>query len=395
MTRILVIEDEPTILANVLQILEIGGYEATGAENGLEGIELARRSTPDLIISDIMMPGADGYDVLLHIRNDTAMSMTPFIFLTALADKAAMRQGFEFGADDYLTKPFTASELLVAVSTRLERHSAIVREYNRKVEDLRGNILHMLPHELRTPLNVILGYSEFLITSSQSMGPEKITEIAERINQGGRRLNRLIENFLLYTQIKLIQADPAQFQALRGSRLTQPKVIIEQVAMQQAQQAGRDQDLQMDVENRQSVCILEDSFKKIVEELVDNGFKFSKSGKPVQVRAAPVDGTYVVQVNDYGRGMTGQQIADIDACMQFERGIYEQQGTGVGLSIVKGLIDLFAGTLTIESTPARGQASLPPCRWMINHQGMELDSCRLAVSTALTDYLSRVRQFPN
>jgi two-component system, sensor histidine kinase and response regulator len=364
MPRILVVEDEPTILANILQILEIGGYDAIGAENGLEGIELARRSSPDLIISDIMMPDADGYDVLLNIRNDAAMSMTPFIFLTALADKAAMRQGFEFGADDYLTKPFTASELLVAVSTRLERHSAIVREYNRKVEDLRGNILHMLPHELRTPLNVILGYSEFLITSSQSMGPEKITEIAERINQGGRRLNRLIENFLLYTQIKLIQAEPAQFQALRGSRITHPKAIIEQLAIQQAQQLGRDQDLQMDIENADgtSVCILEDSFKKIVEELVDNGFKFTKSGKPVQVRAAPVDGTYIVQVNDYGRGMTAQQIADIDACMQFERGIYEQQGTGVGLSIVKGLIDLFAGTLTIESTPGQGTsvtASLP------------------------------------
>lgn len=362
MTKILIIEDEPTILANILQILEIGGYEAIGAENGLEGVELARRSSPNLIVSDIMMPGVDGYDVLLNIRNDPVMAMTPFIFLTALADKAAMRQGFEFGADDYLTKPFTATELLVAVSTRLERHSAIVKEYNRKVEDLRGNILHMLPHELRTPLNVILGYSEFLITSSQSMGPEKVAEIAEKINKGGRRLNRLIENFLLYTQIKLIQADPAQYKTLRGSRTTQPKAIIEQVAVQKAQQFRREEDLQMDIEDGQAVCILEDSFKKIVEELVDNGFKFSKSGKPVQVRAAPVDGTYVVQVSDCGRGMTPQQTADIDACVQFERRVYEQQGTGVGLSIAKGLIDLFAGTLNIESTPDQGTsvtAALP------------------------------------
>jgi signal transduction histidine kinase len=362
MPRILVVEDEPTILNNVLQILEIGGYEAIGAENGLEGIEVARRSSPDLIISDIMMPGADGYDVLLNVRNDAVMSMTPFIFLTALADKAAMRQGFEFGADDYLTKPFTASELLVAVSARLERHSAIVKEYDRKVENLRGNILHMLPHELRTPLNVILGYSEFLISSAESMGPEKVADIAEKINKGGKRLNRLIENFLLYTQIKLIQADPAQFTTLRGSRTSQPKAILEQVTMQKAQQFGREEDLQIDVEDGQGVRILDDSFKKIIEELVDNAFKFSKAGTPVQVRAAPVDGAYVVQVNDGGRGMTAQQIADIDACMQFERRVYEQQGTGVGLSLARGLIDLFAGTLTIESTPDEGTsvtAALP------------------------------------
>jgi signal transduction histidine kinase len=244
----------------------------------------------------------------------------------------------------------------------LERHSAIVKEYNRKVEDLRGNILHMLPHELRTPLNVILGYSEFLSTSSQSMTPEKIADIAEKINKGGKRLNRLIENFLLYTQIKLIQANPAQFTTLRGSRTTQPKAIIEQMALQKAEQFGREEDLQMDVEDGQSVCILDDSFRKIIEELVDNGFKFSRSGKPVQLRAAPVDGTYVVQVNDCGRGMTAQQIADIDVCMQFERRVYEQQGTGVGLSIAKGLIDLFAGTITIESTPDEGTsvtAALP------------------------------------
>jgi signal transduction histidine kinase len=132
--------------------------------------------------------------------------------------------------------------------------------------------------------------------------------------------------------------------------------------MQKAQQLGREEDLQVDVEDGQGLCILDDSFKKIIEELVDNAFKFSKSGKPVQVRAAPVDGSYVVQVNDCGRGMTTQQIADIDACMQFERRVYEQQGTGVGLSLARGLIDLFAGTLTVESTPDEGTsvtASLP------------------------------------
>jgi len=91
-------------------------------------------------------------------------------------------------------------------------------------------------------------------------------------------------------------------------------------------------------------------FKKAVDELLDNAFKFSKAGTPVAVACGPSRGRFALSVSDKGRGMTSQQIADIGAHMQFERRFYEQQGVGLGLIIIKRLADLHGGELIIEST---------------------------------------------
>src|SRR5258708_4226966 len=163
MTTILAIEDDPAILENILETLETDNFTTLGAENGRVGVEKARQHLPDLIVSDIMMPELDGYDVLLNLRGDPATASIPFIFLTARTDRAAVRQGMEFGADDYLTKPFTPSELLAAVTARLERQIAIVSEQKKKMEEMRSSLAFMLPHELRTPLTGILGDSEMLL----------------------------------------------------------------------------------------------------------------------------------------------------------------------------------------------------------------------------------------
>lgn len=122
MPRILVIEDETPILENIVEVLLLSGYEAIGAQDGLEGIELLESFQPDLILCDIMMNGMDGWQVLRHVRSNPATSSLPFIFLTALADKAAVQQGYNLGANDYITKPFLSNELLEAVETWLKDH---------------------------------------------------------------------------------------------------------------------------------------------------------------------------------------------------------------------------------------------------------------------------------
>jgi DNA-binding response OmpR family regulator len=128
-TVILVIEDQAKIRDNILETLEMEGYRIHGARNGMTGVQLARAHHPDLIICDIMMPGMDGYTVLMELQNDPATTTIPFIFLTARADRESQRQGMELGADDYLTKPFTRAELLAAVTTRLQKQAARERKY--------------------------------------------------------------------------------------------------------------------------------------------------------------------------------------------------------------------------------------------------------------------------
>jgi EAL domain-containing protein (putative c-di-GMP-specific phosphodiesterase class I)/CheY-like chemotaxis protein len=126
MKKILVIEDDNLVRSNILELLNGEGYETIGAENGVEGLNLVRGFTPDLIICDIMMPQLDGYGVLTQLRQDPMMSIIPFIFLTAKAGKAELRQGMTSGADDYVIKPFTRTELLSAIRARLAKQEALV-----------------------------------------------------------------------------------------------------------------------------------------------------------------------------------------------------------------------------------------------------------------------------
>jgi DNA-binding NarL/FixJ family response regulator len=122
MKKILVIEDEPETLDNLVLMLEMEGFKAFGASNGRAGVELARHETPDVILCDVTMPELDGYGVLEKLRADRATVSIPFIFLTAKGDKKDLRVGMNLGADDYLTKPASAVEVLEAINSRLERH---------------------------------------------------------------------------------------------------------------------------------------------------------------------------------------------------------------------------------------------------------------------------------
>ncbi len=121
MKTILIIEDQPDMRENISTILAMEDFAVLEAVDGRKGIELARDEKPDLILCDIMMPEMDGYDVLHALRADRTVAGTPFIFLTAKGEKRDQRAGMNLGADDYLTKPVSATELLAAVNARLAR----------------------------------------------------------------------------------------------------------------------------------------------------------------------------------------------------------------------------------------------------------------------------------
>ncbi len=124
MKKILVIEDEAEMCRNLTTILRMEKYLAFSAENGLVGVELAKKENPDLILCDVMMPQMDGHGVIAELRADPKTAFIPFIFLTARGTKPDVRAGMNLGADDYLTKPVAKSDLLSAIRCRLERAAA-------------------------------------------------------------------------------------------------------------------------------------------------------------------------------------------------------------------------------------------------------------------------------
>jgi len=348
MRRILVIDDEEPLRDMVRLALDQKGFEVLEAENGMTGVEKARRELPDLILCDVNMEKMNGYATLSALRTEPTTAGIPFILMTGLADNAGMRHGMELGADDYLPKPFTIDGLYAAVEARLKKAQTLREEAEKKLAHLRDNISLMLPHELRTPLNGILAYGEVLATEAATLPASEVAEMGQVIRDSGKRLERLIENFLIYAQIELLGADAQKIAALRQKQTVFPAKLIEDHARNQAQAASRTEDLVLDLADV-AVPISEDYLAKIVDELVQNAFKFSESGKRVGVALSATPNSLILSVADRGRGFSTEHITRVGAYMQFDRKMQEQQGLGLGLTIAKRLTELHGGTLTIHS----------------------------------------------
>ena len=131
MYSILIFEDDAVSCVYMEFFLKKEGFDVRCASDGHSGLDLLYKKRPDLILCDIMMPDMDGHAVLEAVRKEPAFADIPFIFVTALVDRAAVRQGMNEGADDYLPKPFTTDELLAAVSSRICRHEVISSQHSK------------------------------------------------------------------------------------------------------------------------------------------------------------------------------------------------------------------------------------------------------------------------
>lgn len=349
---ILVIEDETEIRKDIVRTLELSNYKTISADNGLTGLHLAQTHIPDLIISDIMMPELDGYELLRELQKETATASIPFLFLSAKSARNDIREGMQLGADDFISKPFDIDELLFAVETRLKKRETQELKYNKKFDQLRTSLRRSIPHEIRTPLNIILGFSEFLHKNFKTIPIEDANEMLLNIFEAGKRLHRLFENNLLYANLEIIATNPVEIKNLRNKRAALPEFIIKDIVSKLVLNTDREPDIIFELEDA-PVSVSEDYFAKIVEELLDNSLKFSDRGSKITIMSAVEKNMYMLSLTDFGRGMTKEQIMNIGAFIQFERKIYEQQGTGLGIAIVKRICELHGGDFHIESEPGR------------------------------------------
>lgn len=353
MKKILVIDDEEWLREMIQLALRQRGYDVAEASSGSEGIEKARKELPDLILCDVNMGKVDGYLTLSSLRNEAPTAAIPFILMTGLADNAGMRHGMELGADDYLPKPFTTEQLYAAVEARLKKSQTVRDEAERKLAHLRDNISLVLPHEMRTPLNGIVSNAELLATSAHSLQPEEIAEMGQEIYKSSLRLERVIENFLIYAQLELLATDSKSVSALRVGRTLNAGSLVQSLATQFAQQANRAGDLFLETSDF-PVPMSDEYFKRVVGEIVQNAFKFSSAGTRVLVRFTESFNSIVFSVADSGRGFSNDQVMRIGAYVQFERKIQDEQGLGLGLTIAKRLIELHGGTLSVDSEKGVG-----------------------------------------
>ena len=353
MKKVLIIDDDLMLLDAVKIMLESAGYTVLEAANGYDGVQIAQRQFPDIIVCDIMMEQGDGYYVLAEMQKRPATASIPFVFLTGKTSRVNVRRGMELGASDYLTKPFTEKELLSTIEAQMRRHNHLMQLTDHKLSVLKENISLAIPHEMRTQLTSIIGLSKVINRRSDSIKPTELSKMAQSIFIAGKRLYRTIENFLLYTQLELISSDQDNIDSIRQEKTTFSKDNVTEIALEMTEHANRSNDLILHVSDGQP-HIHCDYLKKIVEELIDNSLKFSQPGTRIVVNVDIENDMYILSVKDSGVGMLKDEIKQIGAYMQFERRTHEQQGIGLGLTIVKQLADVHGGSMRVDSKRGKG-----------------------------------------
>lgn len=343
MKKILIIEDEATVRAGIADLLKEEGYKIFEAENGRAGVDTAKKILPDLIISDILMPEMNGYEVLDEMQSDKNTSSIPFIFLSAKTEKSDIRTGMNIGADDYLTKPYKADDLLCAVNSRLKKSENL----EEKFDTIYQNIIRSIPHELRTPLVSIIGFSQLIKDSFESLKPEEIVDMNEKINTSGFELLKKIQKFLSFSELEFLSVEK-NYPNENENWVKNSAEIIKTAAESIAKTYGRNSDLNVEL-SESPLNISEEHLKNIIEEIVDNSFKFSEKGTAVAVKSFADENSFYIEITDNGVGMTNDQIKNVGVLRQFDKDVHFQNGLGFGLTIAKKIVDLYQGSFFVES----------------------------------------------
>ncbi|HEY4016244.1 MAG TPA: response regulator [Polyangiaceae bacterium] len=385
--RILAVDDSPTYLHELGEILRSEGYDVVLARSGEEAIELLSIQTVDCILLDLVMPGLGGKATCQRIKDSPVVRDVPLIMLTSLDDRESMIEGLKLGADDYISKSSEFEVLKVRVRAQMRRkqfedehrrvretllHSellatqeraareiadaraALVGELQRKNEELEA-FSYAVSHDLRAPLRGIDGFSVALLEEYGELLEERGRGYLDHVRSGTHRMAELIDGLL-----ELSRVGRADIQ--RG------RVNISEIARKVFEELkGRDPNRSVDlvVEDDLKVDADRRLMRVLFDNLVGNAWKFtSKAAAPcIQVGAEQREGATVYFVRDNGAGFDMAYAEKLFTPFQRLHNAADFPGTGVGLATVHRVVDRHGGRIWAEGAVGRGAAfffTLPP-----------------------------------
>ena len=366
---ILVVDDEPRNLDVIEVLLSRENYELNYVSSGQDALNsLGEIFNPDLILLDVMMPDMDGLEVCRRIKARSEWQAIPIIMITALTEKEDLARCLNAGADDFISKPLNGLELRARVQSMVrikhqhdQLHSwAMVQKQTvslleSNLEEIRGSLASTLSHELNTPLHGILCSFSVLDSALETMSIAEVREILAIAQRSAHRLEKLTQRLRDYLSLELESLPPigaAPEPSLSPKHITNT-LFMQDMALAIAHQTNRQPDLSITV-NEAEIGISHHHLKCLVDELLDNAFKFSTAQTPIQLTGSLEGDRFIIQIQDQGRGMTAEQINQIGDFVQFERSQYEQQGMGLGLKMSQRIVNLYQGKLQIESIYGQG-----------------------------------------
>jgi two-component system, sensor histidine kinase and response regulator len=348
---ILVVEDDPILLDGIRDILEFEQYNVLTALNGADALYILEdtSSPPDLVVSDIMMPCMNGLEFLKHVRQIDRYVSMPFIFLTARGEKTDIQEAKRLGVDDYVVKPFSADDVIVAIESCLARARDIRRIQTGREDELKRSILTILNHEFRTPLTFVVAYSDLLEDLSAEQENAEMLTFLQGVRSGANRLQRLVENFITLVELET-GAATGNFEYRRQS-IPDLKMLLAGAIERSTLLTSLQRTCTLTVESGLPPLVGDRNYlTTAVVHLIENACKFSDAGTPIEVRAARSDNYVVISVHDQGRGVPKDEFDNIwKTFYQVNRAHHEDQGAGSGLAIVKGVCQLHGGYVNVQS----------------------------------------------
>lgn len=354
---VLVVDDEQDLLETITELLMWDDYKVVTATSGIEGIQRAMETQPNLIISDLQLPDLSGYEVLQAVRAYQATTNIPFIFLSGHADKDNKRKAIKLGADDYLVKPFTHSELLSLVKARLQRYADLQNDYEAELKAARKTFTQLVAHELRTPLISIVMVHDLITKKVAQMTPDQLSVLMETMGSGISRMRHLVEQMVYLNQIEMSILTEKIIDS-SGVVVSLKSLLPEMMALgTQFTTRGKNIVTQLDDTLTDDHLILCDvtAIKHAVGELLSNALNFSPKANAVEFSAWAEGDQLYLKIVDHGAGISWEQIKQAQReFQQINREKQEQQGAGVGLSLAQKLIAIHGGTVNLTSSEGQG-----------------------------------------
>jgi len=366
--KIIIVDDNAANLSVGRNLLK-PFYEVFPAPSAAKLFGLLDKFIPDLILLDVNMPEMNGYEAIKVLKADSRFADIPVIFLTAKNDEESELEGFDLGAVDYITKPFSGPLLLkrIACQLLLEQQKRDLIKNRAELQDYADNLevkvrektaaktifLANMSHELRTPMNSIVGFSELALDDDIS---QRTKDYLSRILESSKWLLHIINDILDLTSFESgkfdIDEDVFDINDVVESCIN--------MFMPKATENGLMLNFYADTSLKKNVIGDSARLRQILANLLSNAVKFTSTGViefQMDVKDVSSDtATIYFEVSDSGIGMSSEQIDIIfDPFIQAESGNTRKYGgTGLGLTITKNIIEMMGGKISVESTPGVG-----------------------------------------
>ncbi|MES2770354.1 MAG: ATP-binding protein [Bdellovibrionota bacterium] len=335
-------------------LIESGkNWEVFVASNGEEALKLSKTHTPDLILTDVMMPVLDGFGLLKAIRGDETLQTTPIIFISARTGEDAKIEGIERGVDDYLIKPFSARELIARVSNQLEM-STMRKEAAQQAQAniAKSQFLANMSHEMRTPLGVMIGFAELVLNPKISENEKD--DFIKTIIKNGHQLTHVISEIL---DLSKIESDRLEIENRMFPLVEFIEDIITPLNLR-AQEKGLSLNIIYDSILPENIGSDPTRLRQILLNAIGNAIKFTDHGQiELRIKFHPDKSQLEFAVIDSGIGITAEQqkklfkrFTQADNSMTRKYG-----GTGLGLVVSQKLARALGGDFVLtQSHPNQG-----------------------------------------